>query len=84
MWNTSTNDVNDCFLDIITILSFIIGLENLSLNEEQVNNLEDHLRSQDAILKEEQNVMLDETIQLLKKAIEQNEEIINLLKEIKK
>ena len=84
MWNTSTNDVNDRFLDLITILSFIIGLENLSLNEEQVNNLEDHLRSQDAILKEEQNVMLDKTIQLLKKAIEQNEEIINLLKEIKK
>ena len=76
--------MDDCFLDIITILSFIIGLENLSLNEEQVNNLEDHLRSQDAILKQEQNVMLDETIQLLKKAIEQNEEIINLLKEIKK
>ena len=83
MWNTSTNP-NDRFLDIITILSFIIGLENLSLNEEQVNNLEEHLRSQDVILKEEQNVMLDETIKLLKKAIEQNEEIINLLKEIKK
>ena len=84
MWNTSTNDANDRFLDLITILSFIIGLENLSLNEEQINNLEEHLRSQDVILKQEQNVMLDETIQFLKKAIEQNEEIINLLKEIKK
>ena len=84
MWNTSTNDANDRFLDIITILSFIIGLENLSLNEEQINNLEEHLRSQDVILKQEQNVMLDETIQLLKKAIEQNDEIIKLLKELKK
>lgn len=82
MWNTSTNP-NDRFLDIITILSFIIGLENLSLNEEQVNNLEAHLRDQDIILKEEQNVMLNDTIELLKKAIEQNEEIINLLKELK-
>ena len=61
------------FLDIITILSFIIGVENLELNERQVNNLEKHLAEQDHILIEEQNSML-------KIIIEQNEQIISLLK----
>lgn len=57
---------NLSFLDILTILSFIIGLENLELNENQVKHLEKHLSQQ------------DET--LLSKIISQNEEIINLLK----
>ena len=61
-------------LDILTILSFIIGVQNLELNEEQVSNLEKHLNDQDAILKKEQN-------QMLQKIIEQNEEIIRLIKE---
>ena len=54
------------FLDLITVLSFIIGLENLRLNDEQVRNLDDHLNKQDN--------------ELLKKIILQNEEIIDLLK----
>ena len=61
------------FLDVITILSFIIGVENLQLNEEQINNLQEHLAQQDHILIEEQNEML-------KTIIQQNQEIINLLK----
>ena len=61
------------FLDILTILSFIIGIENLQLNIEQSNSLDKHLEQQDHILIEQQNKMLE-------KIIEQNEEIINLLK----
>ena len=61
------------FLDLINILSFIIGIENLNLNTEQVNTLDKHLEQQDHILIEEQNAMLS-------KIIEQNEEIIRLLK----
>lgn len=55
------------FLDILTVLSFIIGLENLELNQKQVDGIMDELRSN-------QNAMLA-TI------IEQNEEIIRLLKD---
>ena len=70
-WN-GTSDLS--FLDIISILSFIIGVENLNLNEQQAKALDEHLKNQDSILIEEQNAML-------KKIIEQNEEIIKLLKE---
>lgn len=55
------------FLDALTVLSFIIGLENLELNQKQVDGIMDELRSN-------QNAMLA-TI------IEQNEEIIRLLKD---
>lgn len=58
------------FLDILTILSFIIGLENLNLNQQQVSGIMDELRKN-------QNAML-ETI------IRQNEEIIRLLREQEK
>lgn len=54
------------FLDILTVLSFIVGLQNLELNQRQVDGIMDELRSN-------QNSMLA-TI------IEQNEEIIRLLK----
>lgn len=60
---------NWTFIDIISILSFIIGLENLDLNQKQVTNLDKHLSDQDT--------------QLLAKIIAQNEEIIKLLKEKK-
>lgn len=58
------------FLDILTILSFIIGLQNLELNRQQVDGIMSEL-------KDTQNSMLS-TI------IEQNEEIIRLLKEQQK
>ncbi len=57
------------FLDILTVLSFIIGLQNLELNEKQVKGLDEHLKEQDE--------------RLLAKIIDQNEEIIALLKELK-
>ena len=53
------------FLDILTILSFVIGYENLEINIKQSNDLDKHLSKQDDIL--------------LAKIIEQNEKIIDLL-----
>lgn len=58
------------FLDIINILSFMIGLQNLSLNRQQSDGIMSEMQ-------ESQNKML-------KEIIEQNEEIISLLKERKK
>lgn len=55
------------FLDVVNILSFIVGLQNLELNKQQVDGIMSEL-------KDTQNSMLS-TI------IEQNEEIIRLLKE---
>lgn len=69
--------MNDELLDIITLISFVVGVINLDLNTEQNRKLDQHLQDQDAILKEQQNVMLE-------KVIEQNKEIISLLKELKK
>lgn len=57
------------FLDIISILSFIIGLQNLELNQKQADGLMSEMHNN-------QNSMLATIIQ-------QNEEIIKLLKENK-
>lgn len=54
-------------LDILTILSFIVGLQNLELNKKQM----------DAMMKE----MTDNQNSMLSAIIKQNEEIIRLLKE---
>lgn len=62
------------FLDIISILSFIIGLENLELNNKQVASLEQHLHHQD-------NNLLAKIIQQNEELIELDKQIINLLKE---
>lgn len=55
-------------IDFVSMLSFIIGLENLSLNKVQVND----------IMREMQNNQNG----MLSKIIEQNEQIIKMLKEI--
>lgn len=52
-------------IEWIGFLSFIVGLENLDLNEKQINNLEKHLSKQDE--------------QLLSTIIKQNEQIIKML-----
>lgn len=57
------------FLDTISILSFIIGLQNLELNKQQVDSLS--------------REMTDNQDTMLKTIIQQNEEIIKLLKESK-
>lgn len=56
------------FLDILTILSFIVGLQNLELNQKQVDGVMSELQGN-------QNSMLA-TI------IKQNEQIIILIKEV--
>lgn len=65
------------FIDIINVLSYIIEIENLRLNEEQSREIHKHLAEQDHILIEQQNKML-QTI------IEQNNTIIELLTQYKK
>lgn len=58
------------FMDVISILSFIIGLQNLELNKQQVETLSKE--------------MTDNQDTMLRTIIQQNEEIIKLLKELKK
>ena len=43
--NTERN--NEYLFDLINILSFIIGIENLNLNDKQIEKLESHLNKQD-------------------------------------
>lgn len=43
--NTENN--NEYLFNLINILSFIIGIENLSLNDKQIEKLESHLSKQD-------------------------------------
>lgn len=43
--NTENN--NEYLFNLINILSFIIGIENLNLNDKQIEKLESHLKKQD-------------------------------------
>ena len=43
--NTENN--NEYLFNLINILSFIIGVENLNLNDKQIEKLENHLNNQD-------------------------------------
>ena len=43
--NTENN--NEYLLNLINILSFIVGIENLNLNDKQIERLESHLSKQD-------------------------------------
>lgn len=54
--NTENN--NEYLFNLINILSFIIGIENLKLNDKQIKKLESHLSKQDK--------QYEEIIQLLK------------------
>lgn len=38
---------NEYLFNLINILSFIIGVENLNLNDKQIEKLESHLSKQD-------------------------------------
>ena len=62
------------FLDIISFTSLLIGLENLTLNEEQVNLVMDELMKK-------QDTALEVIINQNKQIIEQNKQIIKLLEE---
>lgn len=41
------NTENEYLFNLINILSFIIGVENLNLNDKQIEKLENHLSKQD-------------------------------------
>ena len=43
--NTENN--NEYLFNLINILSFIVGIENLNLNDKQIEKLESHLSKQD-------------------------------------
>ena len=55
--NTENN--NEYLFNLINILSFIIGVENLNLNDKQIEKLESHLSKQDK--------QHEEIVKLLKK-----------------
>lgn len=66
---------NQDILNIVAIASYLISVENLSLNKQQTSTdeLNKHLHEQDDILKEQND-------RYLEKIIEQNNEIINILR----
>lgn len=57
------------FLDIISVLSFIVGLQNLELNNKQVDSLMGEMR-------DNQNTMLEKIIRQNEIIIAQNEELL--------
>ena len=71
---------NDSFFDLLNLLSLIIGIKNLELNDEQVNKLEQHLQVQDKHLSMQDEQLLQKIIEQNVEIIRQNEEIIELLK----
>lgn len=64
-------------IDIITIMSFYIAIQNLQENEQQSALLKDRLDEQD-------NNYLKKAIELLEKSIEQNDLIIKQNEELLK
>lgn len=62
-------------LNIISIASYLLSIQNLQLNQQQVSTdeIDKHLQKQDNILHEQND-------RYLEKIIEQNKVIINLLK----
>lgn len=45
------NNRNDLVFDFLSVLSFIIGIENLDKNDEQINQLENHLKNKTSNMK---------------------------------
>lgn len=43
----NTENSNEYLFNLINILSFIVGIENLNLNDKQIEKLESHLKKQD-------------------------------------
>ena len=62
------NDDNNNLGNFLDVISIVLQLENLELNEKQIKYLDEHLNKQDT--------------QFLKKIYEQNERIISLLEEL--
>ena len=62
-------------LNIITIASYLLSIQNLQLNQQDLSNnkLNEHLQEQDKIL-------LEQNEKYLSKIIQQNDELLKLLK----
>lgn len=75
MSNETKMPWNYDILNIISIASYLLSIQNLQLNQQDLsnNNLNEHLQEQDKIL-------LEQNEKYLNKIIEQNEEILKLLK----
>lgn len=39
--------MNNYVIDLVNILSYLIGIQNLELNDKQINQIENHLKNQD-------------------------------------
>ena len=69
------------FLDLLTVMSFIIGVQNLDLNVQQSQQIDEHLSKQDEKLLAKiiaQNEELLEQNRLLLKKLEENNNDRNL------
>lgn len=66
---------NEDLLNSMSVASFLITIQNLKLNEQEISNfeLEKHMMQQDKLL-------LEQTDKYLKTIIDQNNEILNILK----
>lgn len=75
MSNETKMPWNYDILNIISIASYLLSIQNLQLNQQDLsnNNLNEHLQEQDKILHEQNEKYLN-------KIIMQNEEILRLLK----
>ena len=74
MNNKTRLDRNYDILNIISIASYLLSIQNLQLNQQDLsnNNLNEHLQEQDKILHEQNEKYLN-------KIIEQNEDIFTPL-----
>nr|DAI31726.1 MAG TPA: hypothetical protein [Bacteriophage sp.] len=75
MNNNTQMPWNYDILNIIAIASYLLSAQNLQLNQQQISNdeLNEHLQKQDDILQEQND-------KYLLKIIQQNEELLKLLK----
>lgn len=75
MNNNTQMPWNYDILNIIAIASYLLSVQNLQLNQKQTSNddLNEHLQKQDDILQEQND-------KYLLKIIQQNEELLKLLK----
>lgn len=75
MNNNAQMPWNNDIINIINIASFLLSVENLQLNKQDLTNstLNKHLQEQDKILHEQND-------KYLTKIVEQNEELLKLLK----
>ena len=75
MNNNTQMPWNYDILNIIAIASYLLSIQNLQLNQQQTSNddLNEHLQKQDETLQEQND-------KYLLKIIQQNEELLKLLK----